>query len=263
MSARRLAIDALTRIDTDGAYANLVVPEMLSASGLEERDRRFVTELVYGTTRMRRACDALIEPFLLRAVEPRVRNALRMGAYQLHYLDTPAHAAVSATVDAVPKRVRGFVNAVLRRVADEGALPAQRAVRLSYPDWIIERLDTDLAPLGTGVADDALARMNQAAPVTVRDDGYHQDRSSQLVAELVVEDGITIDLCAAPGGKATALAAAGRFVAAADLRPARVGLIAANIAATGAAGVVPVIADGRHPPFAPGYADAVLVDIAL
>ena len=54
-SARQVAYDALLRIDHDGAYANLVVPAMLSRSGLSEQDRRFVTELVYGTTRMRRS----------------------------------------------------------------------------------------------------------------------------------------------------------------------------------------------------------------
>ncbi|MDH3705108.1 MAG: hypothetical protein OES57_03535 [Acidimicrobiia bacterium] len=260
MSARRLAIEALVRIDRDGAYANLLVPELLDSSQLDDRDRRFVTELVYGTTRMRRSCDALVEPFLLRDVDPPVRAALRMGAYQLHHMDTPRHAAVSATVDAVPRRVRGFVNAVLRRVADEGALPDERGVVLSYPDWIIERLDHDLAALGTGVVDDALARMNQPAPVTVRADGYRQDVSSQLVADLVSEPGLVVDLCAAPGGKATAMARADRFVVASDVRPSRVGLVAANIAGTQAEGVVAIAADGRTAPLPPGTADAVLVD---
>jgi len=86
VESRRVAIDALTRIDQSGAYANLLVPEMLASSSLEERDRRFVTEVVYGTTRMRRACDALVEPFLLRSVDPVDRSALRAGAYQLHFM---------------------------------------------------------------------------------------------------------------------------------------------------------------------------------
>ena len=53
-SARRLALDALRRIESDGAYANLVLGPMLASSGLDDLDRRFATELVYGTTRMRR-----------------------------------------------------------------------------------------------------------------------------------------------------------------------------------------------------------------
>ena len=68
---------ALRRID-EGAYANLVVPALLDRSGLSDRDRHFVTELAYGTTRMRRACDWLINPHLNRDVDADVRNALRL-----------------------------------------------------------------------------------------------------------------------------------------------------------------------------------------
>lgn len=257
---RRLAIEALERIADGGAYANLLVPEMLARSSLDDRDRRFVTELVYGTTRMQRACDALVEPFLRREVDAGVRAALRVGAYQLHFMETPAHAAVSATVGAVPKRVRGFVNAVLRRVAEKGRLPDDEAVRLSYPDWIVERVGTDLTPLGPSAGSDALAAMNRPATVTVRADGYRQDPGSQLVTDLVIEAGLIVDLCAAPGGKATGLARDDRFVVAADVRPSRVGLIAANVASTGVNGVVAMTADGTRPALRPGSADAVLVD---
>ena len=71
-TARRVALDALARID-DGAYANLVLPSLLERSGLDDRDRRFATDLVYGTTRMRRACDFLVDRFLMRpAIDPDV-----------------------------------------------------------------------------------------------------------------------------------------------------------------------------------------------
>ena len=60
-----------------------------SAQRPEPRDRHFATELVYGTTRMRRACDFLVDRFLTRDLDPRVRNALRLGAYQLHFLAMP------------------------------------------------------------------------------------------------------------------------------------------------------------------------------
>ncbi len=261
---RRLAIDALVRIDKDGAYANLVVPNMLEKSTLEPRDRGFVTELVYGTTRMRRALDFLVDRFLLRDdVEPMVRAALRMGAYQLAYLGTPAHAGVSATVAAVPKRVRGIVNAVLRKVAAEG-LAVDRSdwpsigIELSYPDWIIKTL---IADLGEDAALAALRTMNTAATVSVRDDGYRQDPSSQRVAELVQSGGVVVDVCAAPGGKATALARADRFVVAGDLRPARVGLIATNRTTLDqGAELGLMVMDGLAPALRPGSADAVLVD---
>ena len=113
---------------------------MLERSGLEARDRHFVTELVYGTTRMRRACDFLVDRFLTRDLDLRVRNALRLGAYQLHFLGMPPHAAVGETVEVAPKPARGLVNAVLRRVSGAPVTWPDDATRLSYPDWIVEHL---------------------------------------------------------------------------------------------------------------------------
>src|SRR5512134_3826558 len=115
-TARGVAWHALQRIDQDGAYANLVLPGLLAASKLDERDRAFVTDLVYGTTRMRRACDALIDRFVVSEPEPEIRSLLRLGAYQLAFTRVAPHAAVGETVDIAPKRARGFVNAILRNI---------------------------------------------------------------------------------------------------------------------------------------------------
>lgn len=258
--ARKVAIQALVRIDTEGAYANLVLPKLLGRSGLPERDRAFATQLVYGTTRHRRACDWFVERFVLRELDPEVRAALRLGAYQLRFLGTPPHAAVSATVSAVPRRARGFVNAVLRKIADADDAWPSDAVRLSYPDWVVERLDADL---GEERSRAALESMNGAAPVTERADGYVQDEASQLVVDAVgaVAGERVLDLCAAPGGKATALASVATVVAA-DVRPSRARLIATNVAALaiGPDRLQTVVADGTAPPFPPGSFDRVLVD---
>jgi len=258
--ARAVALDALVRIEAEGAYANLVVGPLLDRSGLSERDRGFVTTLVYGTTRMRRACDWLVQRFLMREVEPRVLAALRMGAYQLVFLDTPRHAAVGATVEVAPKRAKGLVNAVLRRVAD--ALPVEwpdEATRLSYPDWIVERLTADLGALW---AVTALEAMNEPAEVAERADGYVQDPASQWVARVVgAQPGERVaDLCAAPGGKATAMAAAGAWVAASDVRTGRAGLVAGNARRLGLGTVATVVADGRQAPYPPATFDRVLLD---
>jgi 16S rRNA (cytosine967-C5)-methyltransferase len=256
-AARRLALEALTRID-DGAYANLLVPSLLDDSNLPERDRGFVTELVYGTTRMRRACDFLVDRFVLRELDPETRRALRLGAYQLHFLQTPAHAAVSATVEVAPKRSRGLVNAVLRKVASTPVHWPDDATRLSYPDWIVERLVTDLG------RDDALAaleQMNVAPSVTVRADGYVQDLASQwVVDELGARPGErVVDTCAGPGGKATAISAQGAWVAASDAQPRRASLVSVNASRLGA-DVDVVAADGRRPAFRPASFDRALVD---
>ncbi len=259
--ARRVAVQALVRIDTEGAYANLVLPKVLARSGLPERDRAFATQLVYGTTRHRRACDWFVERFAMGALEPEVKAALRLGAYQLRFLGTPPHAAVSATVAVVPRRARGLVNAVLRKVAVADDVWPSDAVRLSYPDWVLERLDADL---GEERSRAALESMNGAASVTERADGYVQDEASQWVAESVgaAPGERVLDLCAAPGGKATAMAASGAAVVAADVRPARARLVATNAAdlEIGTDRLQTVVADGTAPPFGSETFDRVLVD---
>ena len=228
--ARGLAVEVLGRIEHDGAYANLALRAALDRCDLERRDRAFVTDMVYGTTRMRRACDHLVDRFLHDEIQPEVRTVLRLGAWQLAFGGVPAHAAVSATVAVAPRRVRGLCNAVLRRVADEqrvGAPPwPSPAVALSCPEKVLDRL---VADLGEADAMAAMEAMNRPAPAVVRDDGYHQDRASQLVVEAVLAPGLgdgdgsgagtpvgerILDLCAAPGGKATALAASGALVVA-------------------------------------------------
>jgi 16S rRNA (cytosine967-C5)-methyltransferase len=257
--ARAVARDALLRIE-QGAYANLVLPRMLGRSGLPDRDRRFATELVYGTTRMRRACDFLVDRFLAREVEPRVRNVLRLGAYQLVFAHVPPHAAVGETVEVAPRRARGLVNAVLRRVAETPVVWPDDAVRLSVPDWVAAQLEEDLGPED---AAGALVAMNEPPTVAERPDGYVQDPASQQVAAAVgaAPGERVLDLCAAPGGKATALAEAGGLVVAADVRPVRARLVAANAERLGLADRVDVVAaDGTAPPWRPGAFDRVLVD---
>ncbi len=258
---RRIAIDAIVRIDEDGAYANVLLPRLLAESDLDGRDRGFVTELVYGSTRRRRALDHVVDRFLMQAPPPAARAALRLGAYQLIELGTPPHAAVSATVSAAPKRFRGLVNAILRKVAAAAATVEypSLAVELSYPDWMVERLSTDI---GADRAEAALRSMNKAATVHARADGYVQDASSQLVAAAVpAGDGDRVlDLCAAPGGKATAIAARGASVMAADQRFSRIGLVAQNRERLELPDLHLVQADATRPPFAPSHFDAVLVD---
>src|SRR5215813_5232971 len=120
VTARVVALDALVRVE-DGAYAHVVLPAMLGQSQLSDRDRAFATDLVYGTVRSQRRLDDLIGRVVKRPIhrlDPPVRAALRLGAYQLLH-DTPEHAAVGETVDAVgtrSPRARGFVNANLRAI---------------------------------------------------------------------------------------------------------------------------------------------------
>ena len=257
-NARSVALDVLRRIEDDGAYANLALRPALDRSELSEPDRHFATDLVYGTTRMRRACDALVDRFVTAPPDAKTRRLLRLGAYQLAFGGVAPHAAVSETVGLAPKRVRGFVNAVLRKTAATEMVWPSDAARLSYPDWIV---DAFVHELGRDDAGRALERMNVPPVVTVRDDGYVQDDSSQWVAAAVEAQAgeRVLDTCAAPGGKATAIARTGARVTAADVRPARVGLIADNAARVGV-DLDAVEADATLPPFDPASFDAVLID---
>ncbi len=265
---RRLAIDLLVRIERDEAYANVLVPRTLDQIGgsMPPRDRGQVTDLVYGTVRMQRACDFAVDRFLpdpeRLAVE--ARSALRMGAYQLLFGGVPAHAAVSATVAAAPPSFQKLVNAVLRRVANNPIAWPGDATRLSYPDWIVDRL---VADIGSADAFSALQAMNEPAPVTRRDDGYVQDPSSQAVVEAVIEavggsaGQRVADVCAAPGGKATGLAAAGGWVTASDLHAARLGMVRANRDRLQLGDrMVVTAADAERLPYRHASLDGVLVD---
>ena len=262
---RRVALTLLRRIEDEGAFANLVVPSTLDRSDLSRSNRAMVTDLVYGTTRLRRACDALVDRHISSPPDAATRRILRLGAYQWGWGGVPAHAAVHETVSLAPRRVRGFVNAILRRTV-EGPPPSELkwpslASQLSVPDWIY---DLYVDEVGAEAAVASLARMNVPPAPVVRDDGYVQDRASTWVAAAVgAQPGeLILDLCAAPGGKATALAAAGATVVAADLRTQRAGLIAENAQRLGFSSdqLSVIAADGTLPPFAESQFDAVLLD---
>jgi 16S rRNA (cytosine967-C5)-methyltransferase len=253
-----VALETLVHIERDDAYANLALPAALSRGDLSDRDRAFATELVYGTLRMRRACDWLVDRFVKKDPDLPVRTALRLGAYQLAFLGTARHAAVDATVRIAPEYSRPFVNAVLRKVADAPTDIPDDATRLSYPDWILHRLVDDLGH------DDALAaleQMNRAPRVRMRDDGYIQDEASEWLADLVdaARGSRVADVCAAPGGKATRVAATGAVVVATDVRENRVRTMKENVAALESRALL-AVADARHPPFPNGTFDRVLVD---
>jgi 16S rRNA (cytosine967-C5)-methyltransferase len=165
-------------------------------------------------------------------------------------------------VEAAPRKISGLCNAVLRKVAT--SLPVEwpnDALRLSQPEWIVNRLTEDL---GVDRAIDALESMNEAAVVTTRDDGYIQDEGSQLVAAAVdAQSGDRVlDVCAAPGGKATALVAEGAIVIAADMRPSRLTLLSSNRERLdiSPSDMQIVGADGTAPPFRPHSFDRVLLD---
>jgi 16S rRNA (cytosine967-C5)-methyltransferase len=148
-SSRALALEAIRRVIDEGAYSNLVIPTLLGRSALDRRDRAFAAELAYGTLRHRLRLDAAIDAVASRPVDrmtPSARNLLRLGADQLLIAGVPAHAAVGETVALASGRERGFVNAVLRRLADsppplpEGDDDVSIGVRTGLAPWAVREL---------------------------------------------------------------------------------------------------------------------------
>ncbi len=153
--ARLLVWRVLRAVDEDDAYANLLLPDLLRESRLDERDRGLVTELTYGTLRATGTLDhvvGLCSSRPIAEIDPPLRDALRLGAYQLLRTRIPSHAAVAATVELV-RGVIGegpgsFANAVLRRLAERnGDLGAPAydddpvghlAVTTAHPRWIVQ-----------------------------------------------------------------------------------------------------------------------------
>ncbi len=299
--ARAAAFDVLLRVFEDDAYADRAL--RTAAADLDERDRALGQRLAYGAVQRARTLDHAIESLGRRKVhrlDAPVRAALRLGAYQLGFVDGVArYAAVNESVELVRRagleRAVAFTNAVLRRVADGigpllDALPEtsadEAALKHSYPDWVAETWWRDLG------ADDARALMcalNEPAPTVVRlvhgeADGtpdpvvpgaWHVDRidpealaegrlwpqsaASQLVGLAVgSRDGErALDLCAAPGGKATMLAG---DVTAVEINEARARELQETAQLIGASNVQVVVADGRALPAGLTGFDRALVD---
>ena len=104
VEAREIAIQCLYRIDETNGFANIILPNLLEGRSLDQRDKNLITEIVYGTTRMRRSLDWVIDRYLSVPPPTKLRSSLRAGAYQILYMRVPSHAAVSATVSASSKK---------------------------------------------------------------------------------------------------------------------------------------------------------------
>jgi 16S rRNA (cytosine967-C5)-methyltransferase len=322
---RGLALRVLRRVD-DGAYADRALAAEARRADLDPRARAQATRLAYGAVQRRRTLDWLIDGALDRpaALEPAVRDILRLGAYELLFSDgVPDHAAVDQAVrqarglrgaKARSSARAGIVNAVMRRIAAEAPArlaelerggAATAALRHSMPDWIAGRL---VASLGEDDAVGVMRAANEPAESALRwnplrgpratleaalppgwcrdpmaPEAYvlpgafaledsdvwssgramGQSRASQLVGRaLAPRPGERVlDLCAAPGAKATHLAAlthGGARITAVELRPARAQSLRLMARRMGAR--LEVVEGDALEVDLPGGYDAVLVD---
>ena len=200
--ARLTAYHVLARADA-GHRINDALYQGLSGAELSDRERRFVTELVMGTTRMRRRLDAdLARCYRGRygRIESGVKRLLRLGAYQLLFMDgVPAHAALNTTVELAQAvrlaRASGIVNGVLRQLTRQpppGKLPATASTSaladaFSHPEWLVERWQERL---GREQAMSLMAWNNRPPTIWLRLRANLQKR--QRLAQLAGESGTTL-----------------------------------------------------------------------
>jgi 16S rRNA (cytosine967-C5)-methyltransferase len=294
--ARAAAYEVLRRVFEEDAYADRAL--RTASEGLDDRDRALARQLAFGSVQRARTLDHAIEKLgrrPVRKLDAPVLAALRLGAYQLAYLDgVPRYAAVNESVELVRRarleRAVPFTNAVLRRIADGIAvllfsLP-EGPLKHSYPDWIWDVWRRDL---GEEAALALMRVQNEPPPVVVRHvrglapDGaatdvpgayevarvdeealaagriWPQSRASQVAALCVGarEGERVLDVCAAPGGKTSMLVG---DVVAVEVNEARARELEENLRRLGREDVRVVRADGRAlPPELDGF-DRALVD---
>jgi len=320
--ARHCAYVVLRRVFEQAAWADRVLHAEADRHALDPRERALATQLAYGAVQRRGTLDFLIEQLAGRpvsALDPPVRAALRLGLFQLCFLDrVPAHAAVGEAVELVKAdapRGAGLVNAVLRRAARDGARlveslpdgdPAEAAVRHSHPEWVSELWWRTLGPdparalmAADNVPAEAALRVNLLRvtrdelagrlPVASRPapdlpeglllDGpldafglpewaeglfMPQSRAAMTVSQILApEPGERVlDLCAAPGGKTTHIAAlmenAGEVVAV-ERHAGRAEALRRTAERMGATSVEVRTADAARAELGSGF-DRVLVD---
>lgn len=265
MNERRRALELLRRIERESAYASLLLAN----------DSGFVRTLVLGVLRWRSRLDFVIDAFAKGAIEPEIRDILRLGALQLLFMRVAPHAAVGETVALVPLRARGFVNAILRKISKGAPEPTDVATQTAHPQWLIDRWTrfygaeraakiananqelsypdamTD-SPPPDATRSELVPGMWRLTGSSADVDGFALDEGSAVIADLAAAAGHDVlDLAAAPGGKSLVMHARGARVVSNDVSLSRLRPLIGKSSI--------VVSDGRQPPFARQF-QVVLLD---
>jgi len=221
--ARAVAFSILRKVESGGYASDLL---RLETAGLESRDAALAETIVFGVLRFQAQLDYLIAHYsgAQRKLDPEVRIALRIGVYQLRYLERiPAHAAVADSVDLVKlarkRSAAGFVNAVLRKVDRAPVTWPSREVELSCPEWLLTRWERNFGgDAAAGIAQTALEQPETYVRISPAGTRIQDIGSQSIVPLLQLERGQTfLDICAAPGNKTAQALEAGVRAVACDL----------------------------------------------
>lgn len=209
--ARNLAVKVLYKIDEEKSYSNIILDEVLNSNRekLSNKDIGFISELVYGVTTWRLTLDTIIQKYSktkLKKISPIVKNILRVGAYQILFLDKiPKSAAVNESVNLCKKysaKSTGFVNAILRKIEKED-LDELKSIQndieriskvSSIPEWIVEKLITEL---GKEKAEEVCINSNIRPKMSVRINKLKTNKEELVKRlkekEIDIEDGVLDD----------------------------------------------------------------------
>jgi len=206
--ARRAALAVLKRVRERTAFGPETLDAVLRATGLDVRDTALATRLAYGALQTIGTLDEAIDRCLdrPRAIEPPVRDALRLSAYELLFMRTPPRAAVHEGVDmvrSVRSQASGLANAVLRRIAadvdtfpwgDPATDDSALARATGHPLWLVQRW---VEELGREPATEMLRADLEPAPLYLWLNPFKG--SGVETMDALVADGAQPELCAPPG----------------------------------------------------------------
>ena len=194
-AARETAVRILYEVQDGGAYANVALAQALRRTALTDQDRRFLTELVYGAVKAGDTLDWILRRYTTRPVkklQPMIRAILRLGIYQLFYLDRVPDSAVCNTSVELAKKMglrslAGLVNGVLRTAVREpewAAFPTGKghateglALASQHPEWLVRCW---VRAFGFSAAEHLCAFDNEEPPLSVRTNTLRTNREELL-----------------------------------------------------------------------------------
>lgn len=321
INTRNVILDILSEVFDNHKYSNLVLSAALTKyQFLTKEERSFITVVSMGTVERAISIDFILNKFSktpTNKMKPVIRNILRMGVYQIVYMDTEDYAACNEAVKLATKRgfrtLSGYVNGVLRNIARNKNLISfdDMSAEFSTPKWIVDKfisqygentarqiLDAQYTKRNLSVhcnrklcrAKELIEEFQKAGvrataskdlpdavwveeldyltKIPAYSDGmfWVQDQSSMLVGYIAEapEQGLVIDICAAPGGKSMAIASNminGRVISA-DISERKVMMIEDNARRCKLTNIEPEISDATiHRKDWEGMADVVVADV--